>query len=106
MEDLYEGKEDTFTVGMATGAKDRIGVFSFFRYSPWNPFNDSVEENAGLKTNAQKKLALLERCCKVLAHEILHLFSIDHCSYYECLMNGSGRLSEDFAQPIHLCPVR
>ena len=48
---------------------------------------------------------LLERCCKLLVHEIGHLLGIDHCIHYSCCMNGSGHLEEDFKQPSFLCPV-
>ena len=41
----------------------------------------------------------------MLAHEIGHMLGIAHCTYYECLMNGSGHLEEDFRQPLHLCPT-
>jgi len=33
------------------------------------------------------------------------MFGIQHCSYWDCLMNGSGHLQEDFSQSFHLCPV-
>lgn len=107
MYDLYEGKDDAFAVGMATGIKDKIGVFSFCRYDPL--FD---EAKAKPKSNPKKsKVAeanyntLLFRSCKVLAHEIGHLVGIEHCSYYDCMMNGSGHLAEDFRQSMHLCPV-
>ncbi|KAJ7369385.1 metallopeptidase [Desmophyllum pertusum] len=46
-----------------------------------------------------------QRSCKLLVHEIAHLFGVNHCIWFSCCMNGSGHLSEDFAQPIYLCPV-
>jgi archaemetzincin len=30
---------------------------------------------------------LLRRNCKVLAHEIAHMFGITHCVFFNCLMN-------------------
>lgn len=48
---------------------------------------------------------ILLRSCRLLTHEIGHLLGIDHCIYYDCLMNGSGHLEEDFSQPLFLCPI-
>jgi archaemetzincin len=41
----------------------------------------------------------------VLAHEMAHMFSIRHCVYFRCLMNGSNHLSESDARPLNLCLV-
>jgi len=48
---------------------------------------------------------MLRRSCKVLAHELSHMFGIKHCIYFRCLMNGSNHLAESDARPLHLCPV-
>ncbi len=52
MEDLYEGNDDSFVVGMAAGY-DGVGVFSFLRYDP---------AFGGSKKNEK---ILLARSCKV-----------------------------------------
>jgi bacterioferritin len=36
----------------------------------------------------------LRRSCKVLAHEIGHMFGLSHCVFFHCLMNGSNSLAE------------
>jgi len=48
---------------------------------------------------------LFKRSCKVLAHEIGHIFGIKHCIYYQCLMNGSNHLGESDEKPICYCPI-
>jgi archaemetzincin len=48
---------------------------------------------------------MLRRSCKVLAHEMAHMFGIEHCIFFHCLMNGSNHLEESDARPLHLCPV-
>jgi archaemetzincin len=48
---------------------------------------------------------LLRRSCKVLAHEVAHMFGIAHCVFFNCLMNGSNHLAESDARPLHPCPV-
>lgn len=105
MEDLYDGNTDAFTAGMAFGGNG-AAIFSFSRYDP--NFNARVLRSDKKKkivyTDADRRTLLL-RSCKIMVHEIGHMFGMDHCSYYACIMNGSGHLLEDFAQPIHLCPV-
>ncbi|KAL9644643.1 hypothetical protein ABK040_015382 [Willaertia magna] len=137
MEDLFIGKTDSFSCGLAQGG-DHIGIFSFFRYKPliniyynkYNKNNNTInndkeemiqiewKEDTGKKSDENKELILvdreemtrndfitMERGCKILCHEIGHMFQIGHCIYFDCIMNGSGHLEEDYRQSIHLCPV-
>ena len=53
----------------------------------------------------EQKRLMLQRSCRLLVHETLHLLGLNHCIYYSCCMNGSGHLKEDFSQPLYLCPV-
>lgn len=96
MTDLYPGKGWNFVFGQAT-YKNRVGVFSFARFPP----NYSVEE----LSEEEKSLLVLRRACKVLTHEMGHMFGIKHCIYYECNMNGANSLQEADGTPMHLCPV-
>ena len=48
---------------------------------------------------------LLRRSIKVLAHETAHMFSLAHCIYFKCVMNGSNHLQESDSRPLSLCPV-
>jgi len=34
--------------------------------------------------------AVLKRACKVLSHEITHMFNAKHCTFFRCRMNGSN----------------
>lgn len=95
MVDLYPDPTWNFVFGLASPA-DRVGVFSFARYDP-GFYGETVSENAAA--------LLLRRSCKVLAHEIGHMFGLKHCVFFNCLMNGSNHLSESDARPLHLCPV-
>ena len=45
------------------------------------------------------------RLFKLLAHELVHTFSVEHCGYFQCLMNPSGSMRASDARPIFLCPV-
>ena len=98
MEDLYPSNEWNFVFGQAS-LRNRVGVYSLARYHP--SFYRSTDRPDDEKT----KRLVLERSCKVLAHETGHMFGIKHCIHFHCLMNGSNHLAESDAQPIHLCPV-
>ncbi len=93
--DLYPRQEWNFVFGQ--GSLDRrVGVYSLARYF--------AGFSGGKETAASRKLALL-RSCKVLAHETGHMFSLEHCVYFLCVMNGSNSLGESDRQPLHLGPV-
>ena len=95
MEDLYPNAQWNFVFGSATFV-DRVGVFSFARYDP--TFH-------GDRRTKEFKTLLTRRSCKVLFHETGHMFGIRHCVHFSCVMNGSNNLTENDAQPMHLCPV-
>ena len=40
-----------------------------------------------------------------MAHEICHLFCLQHCIYFSCAMNGSNHLEESIKRPMFTCPV-
>ena len=91
--DLYPHDTWSFVFGEAL-LDDRVGVFSVARYDPafyGKPTDDSA--------------ILLQRSCKVLAHEACHMLGMLHCVFFNCLMNGSNHLAESDRRPLHLCPV-
>lgn len=94
MRDLYPGPSWNFVFGEAS-LRDRVGVYSFARYDP---------QLYGINSSNRDCL-ILRRSCKVLAHETCHMFGIQHCIYFNCLMNGSNDLEESDRRPLHLCPV-
>lgn len=107
MSDLFCDDTDLFVAGMAAG-NHRVAIFSFYRYNPTLSFSpadwfDVTMDKKQTQENIRK--IMFQRSCKLLVHEINHLLGIDHCIFYDCCMNGSGHLSEDFRQPMHLCPV-
>jgi len=95
MEDLYPEPSWNFVFGQAS-LRDRVGVYSFARYDP-ALYGES--RGPGYET------LLLRRSCKVLAHETGHMFALAHCTYFNCLMNGSNHLAESDRRPLHLCPI-
>jgi len=95
MEDLYPEPAWNFVFGQAS-LRDRVGVYSFARY---DPAFYCQSRGPGYET------LLLRRSCKVLAHETGHMFGLAHCTFFNCLMNGSNHLAESDRRPLHLCPV-
>ena len=129
MEDLYSSPGDLFIAGMAAGAS-KVAVLSFARYHPrirmhfqdWYDYGyatrsaeysyfeegkprPSVSATAPLQLDAESKANFLRRAGKLVVHELAHVYWVDHCVYYHCVMNGTGHLVEDFAAPAHLCAV-
>jgi archaemetzincin len=83
-DDLYV-PELNFVFGLGS-LGERVGVFSIHRYGD----------------DYQIKLL---RALKLASHELGHVFSMAHCIYYKCNMNGANSLTEEDGQPMHLCPV-
>jgi archaemetzincin len=95
MEDLYPEPSWNFVFGQAS-LRERVGVYSFARYDP---------AFYGEPRDRNYETLLLRRSCKVLAHETGHMFGLAHCTFFNCLMNGSNHLAESDRRPLHLCPV-
>ena len=95
MMDLYPDPSCNFVFGQAS-PRDRVGVYSFARYDP---------KFYGEAPATDSRKLMLRRSCRVLAHETCHMFGIEHCVWFRCLMNGSNDLAESDARPLHLCPV-
>jgi archaemetzincin len=88
--DLYPGPELNYVFGQASFSH-RVGVWSLYRLG---------DADAGEQSF---KLMLL-RTLKIAAHETGHMFSIRHCTKYECLMSGTNSLSETDRRPLDVCP--
>lgn len=97
--DLYPEDGWNFVFGLASFL-ERVGVFSFARYYP----SFYLGGKSPYKDDRVSTLLNL-RCCKIICHEIGHMFGMMHCISYLCNMNGSNNLEEFDNQPIYLCPV-
>jgi archaemetzincin len=78
--DLWPGEGWNFVFGQAD-LRNRVGIYSLFRYG--DPAAD-----------ADHFRLCLERTLKVAVHETGHMLGIQHCTAYECGMNGSNNLAE------------
>ncbi|NIM49772.1 MAG: hypothetical protein GTN62_05880 [Gemmatimonadales bacterium] len=94
MSDLYPEPAWNFVFGQAS-LLERVAVYSFARYDP--RFYGEERGHA--------EHVMLRRSCRVLAHETAHMFGIQHCIFFHCLMNGSNHVTESDARPLHLCPA-
>lgn len=94
MSDLWSG-EGNFVFGIGSPTH-HTGVYSLCRYYPefWHHPHRRGEA-----------MQALRRACKVLNHEVGHIFGLGHCVFYHCSMNGSNSLGEADAAPIDYCPV-
>ncbi len=89
--DLWPGDGYNFVFGEAS-LSERVGVWSLHRFG---------DPDAG---DAAFRRALL-RTLKVAVHETGHMFSMKHCTAYECVMAGTNHLDETDEAPLWLCPV-
>ena len=88
--DLWPGRGWNFVFGMAS-LRERVGVWSIHR-------NGDPEKN-----EEAFKLCLL-RTIKTATHETGHMFSLEHCTAYECNMCGSNHRDESDSRPVLACP--
>jgi archaemetzincin len=89
--DLWPGQGWNYVFGQASLA-DRVGVWSIHRYGDPAGGDDA------------SRLCLL-RTLKTATHETGHMFSMPHCTFYECNLCGSNHLVEGDRHPLELCPV-
>jgi len=100
MSDLYPGDHFEFVYGEADQRRG-VGIFSFARYHPcW-----ARKTTPSGPLTAEAASTYLRRCLKVVVHELGHLFQMQHCVFWECIMNGANHLGEFDAQPLRLCPA-
>ena len=72
-----------------------------------NKLSKKEIENLDITTMLSKENQKLffRRSVNVLVHEIGHLFGMNHCVYFECVMNGRNHLKEHDSGPVYLCPI-
>lgn len=95
VEDLYPDPTWNFVFGQAT-LEQRVGVYSLARFFP---------EFWGEPSSPEREARTFEKSAQILVHETAHAFSLEHCTDYECVMNGSNSLEELNGQFGELCPV-
>jgi archaemetzincin len=88
--DLWPGEGWNYVFGQAS-LNDRVGVWSIHRYGDPETGGDAF------------RLCLL-RTLKTATHETGHMFSMAHCTLYECNMCGSNHLNESDLRPLEVCP--
>jgi archaemetzincin len=84
--DLYPNDTMNYVFGQAS-LENRVAVWSLAR----------LDDGADAKK-------FLSRTLKIAVHETGHMFSIRHCTKYECVMSGTNHLGETDRRPIDACP--
>jgi archaemetzincin len=92
-QDLYPEASWNFVFGEAE-LSARVGVYSLLRFTP--EFNHEANDEAA-------RHRFTRRAIQLLAHEAGHIFGIQHCTAFECVMNGSNSLSESDRAPLEPC---
>ena len=93
--DLYRPKNDRYPAHTVRGfaGLPRLGIFSLFRFLPQeiqHYFKDGARPEE-VKISDEHWSLVTRSCCKVMCHEIGHMFGLPHCIYHECLMNGANQ---------------
>ncbi len=88
--DLWPGGNWNYVFGQAS-LRDRVGVWSMHRNGDPSQGGDAYR-------------VCLRRTLKTATHETGHMFSMPHCTAYECNMCGANHLEESDGQPLYLCP--
>jgi archaemetzincin len=88
--DLWPGEGWNYVFGQASLA-DRVGVWSIERYGDPAGGDEAYRQ-------------CLLRTMKTASHETGHMFSIPHCTLYECNMCGSNNMAEGDRHPLECCP--
>ena len=88
--DLWPGEGWNFVFGQAS-LVDRVGVWSIYRFGDPDQSEDSFQR-------------CMVRTMKIATHETGHMFSMQHCTLFECNMCGGNSLAESDERPMWLCP--
>ena len=102
--DLYPDDNYSFVFGVAS-YHQRVGISSILRFSESfykNLSKDDMDEYNKIYNKEynsdfiqeQNMDTMLNRTTKIITHEILHMFSMEHCIYYNCLMCGINGMIE------------
>ncbi|XP_078692529.1 archaemetzincin-2-like isoform X1 [Branchiostoma floridae x Branchiostoma belcheri] len=109
MLDLYPSDSWNFVFGQASLVTG-CGVFSFARYD--DNFYHIPRDRPKAKKSELEEFSmppvtspLLLRACKVMTHELCHMFGMKHCIYFSCCINGSNSRDESDRRPVDLCPI-
>jgi archaemetzincin len=102
MIDIYPDAAWNFVYGSAS-IDEGIGIYSFARFDPLFPH--SSLEILQRPCTEDEQVLILKRAISTCLHEIMHLFGLEHCIYYLCLMNGANCEKEMDSSLLYLCPI-
>ncbi len=85
-DDLFPDESMSFVFGQST-LDGRVGVWSLRRLQLVADYD-----------------TFLQRTLKIAAHETGHMFSMRHCTKYECVFSGTNHMNETDRRPLDACP--
>ena len=88
--DLYPSEEMSYVFGLAS-LTNRIGIWSIYR-------------NGNPSTNENMYKRCLKRTISTAIHETGHIFGIQHCIAYECVMSQRDSMIQKDLRGLHFCP--
>ncbi len=88
--DLWPGEGWNYLFGQAL-LRQRVGLWSIHRFGDPEASDDAY------------RLCLI-RAMKLATHETGHMFSMQHCTKYECNLSGTNHLGETDRRPLEVCP--
>eukprot|EP00830_Metopus_es_P016551 TRINITY_DN5165_c0_g1_i2.p1 TRINITY_DN5165_c0_g1~~TRINITY_DN5165_c0_g1_i2.p1 ORF type:complete len:166 (+),score=18.30 TRINITY_DN5165_c0_g1_i2:33-500(+) len=94
-DDLYPGDQWNQVFGWALYTA-RVGVFSVARH---------YASFYGQKPDEDEEDWVIYKTVRVMTHETTHMFSLPHCIFYSCGMNGFNSIEEALPRSLELCPV-
>lgn len=93
--DMYATAEQQYAFGWSMH-RGRLGVASFARFDP--SFH-------GGRHPDDLDHAIRHRAARLVTHEVAHMFGLEHCTYFRCLLGPVDVLDDLDALAAHPCPV-
>ena len=93
--DLFTKDLSNFCFGYGIPALG--GVYSLHRFMP--PFTQQIGDEEEMTS------WILQRMVKIATHELGHMYGLQHCIHYQCLMMGTMHLEQTDRNPIVFCPI-
>jgi archaemetzincin len=93
--DMYASPEQQYAFGWSMH-RGRLGVASFARFDP--------AFHGGQRPDDLEQ-AIRHRAARLVSHEVAHMFGLEHCTYFRCLLGPVDVIDDLDSLAAHPCPV-